>query len=118
MADRWDYYEITFSLPEGDEDNALELFEIFENLPEVKGAVFSAGNHGGHPFSNAGVERAAKAIYECETYKGTEAWEDYARACPVFAAAIREKAVKALDAATATALPSPRTDQTTEADHG
>ena len=71
MPDRWDFYEISFSLEDGDEDDALALFELFEEGPGVCGAVFSASNYGPHPFSEAAVQRAIKVLDGCNWRSGS-----------------------------------------------
>lgn len=43
-SERWDMYEITFSLEAGDMDDAIALCEEFEQRPNVTGAVLSASN--------------------------------------------------------------------------
>lgn len=67
-SERYDWYEIDFSLKDGlGLDDALELCEELDEHPKVLAATLSGGNDGhGHPFTAKAVERAAQAMYAAQ----------------------------------------------------
>lgn len=107
-GERWDFYEITFSMLDTDDqiDAALNVYEAVTKMSGVTGASFSGGDVADrHPFSKADVERGAEALIAIAKRWGMGDWQ------PTGA---RELAETVLIAATNPALPSPRIQDTPE----